>query len=262
MEIDDRIKTVIIDGNEEYLFALQESLSFFPEIDFLGGTTEYAKAKKLLLDKKPDLVFLDIEMPGKNGFELLHEVREKGCDNLAVVFHTACDKYGVQALRESAFDYLLKPFKMNELKATIYRFIDQRGKDRSGFYNSDCTTVESTPDIVAMPNSTGIHFVDKANIVFIQCVKDDLHAKPVWTVLENSHQQFKLRQGITAKDILGILGNQRFVVINQSTIVNLTYMTGIEFKSRECLLIPPFDRIKLVVSRSYLSELKDRFDIF
>ncbi len=258
----EKIRTVIIDDNEEYLFTLQESLSFFPEIDFLGGAAKYVKAKSLLLDKKPDLVFLDIEMPCKNGFELLHEVREKGCHELNVIFYTAYDKYVIQALRESAFDYLLKPFKIEELKGVIHRFMTQREVNRTNYQKSIPQIINRIPDIVAMPNSTGIRFADKGNIVLIQCVKDNLHSKPVWSVLENSGQQFKLRQGITAKDILNILGGLCFVIINQSTIVNLSYVAGLEFKSRECVLLPPFNRINLVASRSYLAGLKDRFDIF
>ena len=262
MVADEKIRTVVIDDNEEYLFALQESLNFFPEIDFLGGATKYTKARSLLLDKKPDLAFLDIEMPCKNGFELLREVREKGCDRMDVIFYTAYDQYVIQALRESAFDYLLKPFKMDELKAAIHRFTSQREKDQSNFPNLNSPVMKGIPDVVPLPNSTGIRFIDKGNIVLIQCVKDDLYSKPVWSVLENSGQQFKLRQGITAKDIISILGGQCFVIINQSTIVNLSYVAGVEFKSRECLLIPPFNRISLVASRSYLSELKERFSIF
>lgn len=259
---DIKIRTAIIDDNEDNLTILQDYLSFFPSIEYIGGATKYTKAKKLLLENKPDLVFLDIEMPCKNGFELLHEVREKGCDELNVIFYTAYDQYVIKALRESAFDYLLKPFTMEELKEVINRYIHEKQIGKPAKKTSVFQGFKGMPDMVALPTSTGIHFVDKNNIVLFQCAKDDPKTKPSWTVMENSHQLYKLRQGVTAKDILAIIGNECFVLVNQSAIVNLAYLASIEFKNRECQLIPPFDLIDLSVSRSQLSELRARFDVF
>jgi len=262
MSSDTKITTAIIDDCEDNLLVLQDYLSFFPNIDFIGGATSYVKAKKLLLDKKPDLVFLDIEMPCKNGFELLHEVRQKGADSINVIFYTAYDQYVIKALRESAFDYLLKPFTMDELKQVINRYVREKAKNTSNKSLPIYKGFKGMPDMVALPTSTGIHFIDKNSIVLFQCVKDEPKAKPFWTVMENNQQEHKLRQGITAKDILNITGDSSFVSINQSAIVNLAYMATVEFKDRACILIPPFDNIQLSVSRSQLSELRARFDVF
>jgi two-component system LytT family response regulator len=257
-----KIRTAIVDDSEDSLLILQDYLNFFPDIDYIGGATKYAKAKKMLLENKPDLLFLDIEMPCKNGFELLHEVRGKGCNNLSVIFYTAYDQYVIKALRESAFDYLLKPFSMDELKGLIDRYVQKKEKDKINKKFQSSSFFKGIPDMVALPTSTGIHFVDKNNIVLFRCVKDESQAKPTWMVMENNRQFYKLRQSITARDILSIIGNDFFVLVNQSAIVNLAYLATIEFKNRACILVPPYDEIDLSVSRSQLSELRARFEVF
>ena len=257
----EKIRTVIIDDDKEFIFSLHEHLSFFPEIELLGESHQYAKAKKLLLGNKPDLVFLDIEMPCKNGFELLREARENGCDNLSVIFYTAYDKYMIQALRESALDYILKPIDRNELKEAIQRYKNSQKPKQLQAQAPLYPGLPGIPEMAALPTSTGIKFIDKNGIVFFQCMKELPAGKPVWNALLNDLSRFRLRTGITAKEIITIMGQQRFVPINQSAIVNLAYLSAIEFKTRECLLIPPYNQIRLTVSRLQLSELREQFDL-
>ena len=111
MNESDKIQTAIIDDDEEFVFSLKEHLGFFPEIQLQGCATKYNQAKGLLLKENLDLVFMDIEMPVKTGFDLLEEARKSRKQMFSVVFYTAFDKYLIQGLRESALDYILKPGK-------------------------------------------------------------------------------------------------------------------------------------------------------
>lgn len=81
--------------------------------------------KRHILKYQPDLVFLDVELPDMSGFDLLDDIRDDILPNLRVVFYTVYDKYILDALRASAFDYLLKPYLIDELAALIERFIRQ-----------------------------------------------------------------------------------------------------------------------------------------
>ena len=262
MECAETIKTVIIDDDKEFIFSLKEHLSFFPEIDLLGESSQYVRARKLLTSNKPDLVFLDIEMPCKNGFELLREVRQSGCDNLSVIFYTAYDKYMIEALRESALDYILKPVDREELKRAIQRYKDrQKAKKEKSQQVSLYQGLPGMPDMAALPTSTGIRFIDKNSIVVFQCLKKSHREKPVWNAMLNDFSQFRLRSGITAREIMGVMGEHHFVVVNQSSIVNVNYLAAIEFKTRDCLLVPPYNEVRLTVSRSQLSELRGKFDV-
>lgn len=261
MEHTEKIRTVLIDDNKEFTFHLREHLSFFPEIVLVGEANKYEKAKKLITFEKPDLVFLDIEMPYKNGFELLREVRAGG-GNFTVIFCTAYDKYILQALHESALDYILKPVAHDELKEAIARYKKDKQRTKlSEIPMSHFQRLPGLPEMAALPTGTGIKFIDKNCIIAFQCKKEAGKKKPIWTVMLNDFSEFKLRTGITAREICDIMNPGRFILINQSVIVNLIYLAAIEFKSRECILIPPYDEFKFTVSRSRLTELRERFDL-
>jgi two-component system LytT family response regulator len=87
-------------------------------INVIATATNADEAKLQIMELKPDVVFLDIEMPGKNGFDLLKSIKEPNFD---VVFVTAYDSYGIMAIKFSALDYLLKPINITELKKTVER---------------------------------------------------------------------------------------------------------------------------------------------
>ena len=107
----DKYKVAIVDDDEVAL----ENLSFELGKDarfFLKGTARNGKqGKKLIAKVQPDLLFLDVELPDMTGMELLQEIRDSVSWNMRIVFYTAYDKYMIQAIREAAFDYLLKPFE-------------------------------------------------------------------------------------------------------------------------------------------------------
>ncbi|HEY5326706.1 MAG TPA: LytTR family DNA-binding domain-containing protein [Mucilaginibacter sp.] len=108
------IKAIIVDDEQFNIKNLQSLLnSQCPEIEVVGTSTSAIQARELILGVKPDLVFLDIQMPGMTGFELLKSLDERSFE---VVFVTAYDEYGIMAIKFSALDYLLKPISMIELK--------------------------------------------------------------------------------------------------------------------------------------------------
>ena len=110
------IKTIIVDDEINSIHNLEEDLKAYPEIEILDTITSSQKAKKSIIQYQPDLLFLDVEMPYINGIELLQEIRPYVRNNMRVIFYSAFDKYMLDALRASAFDYLLKPYQTNELK--------------------------------------------------------------------------------------------------------------------------------------------------
>ena len=92
----------------------------------MKGTARNGKqGKKLIAKVQPDLLFLDVELPDMTGMELLQEIRDSVSWNMRIVFYTAYDKYMIQAIREAAFDYLLKPFEEQELRDILARFVEQ-----------------------------------------------------------------------------------------------------------------------------------------
>ena len=253
----DKIQTAIIDDDEEFVFALKEHLGFFPEIQLQGCASKYNQSKTLLLKENLELVFMDIEMPVKSGFELLDEVRKLRKQMFSVVFYTAFDKYMIQGLRESAFDYMLKPVKTEDLKLVIERYKQKRKSDQPVNFAS---VSQGITEIISLPTPIGLRFMDKNNIVLLQCIKEQANDKPVWKAILTDLSEVKLRTGTTAKDIQELMGITKFIQINQSAILNLNYLGSVEFKTRDCQLIPPFNGIKLVASRSHLYDLRNKYD--
>ncbi len=253
----DKIQTAIIDDDEEFVFALKEHLGFFPEIQLQGCASKYNQSRTLLLKDNLELVFMDIEMPVKSGFELLDEVRKLRKQMFSVVFYTAFDKYMIQGLRESAFDYILKPVKPEDLKLVIDRYKQKRRNDQPVNFTP---VSQGITEIISLPTPIGLRFMDKNNIVLLQCTKEQANDKPVWKAILTDMSEVKLRTGTTAKDILDLMGKTKFIQINQSAILNLNYLGSIEFKTRDCQLIPPFNGIKLVTSRTHLYELRNKYD--
>lgn len=259
MPRNDRIATLIIDDDKEAIFALQSFLDFIPQVELKGTSTTWQKAIRLIREVEPDLIFLDIEMPGKNGFELLQEVEKQGlARSFKVIFHTAYDKYTIQALREAAFDYIIKPPTEKEIKEAIGRFQHQR---YATFNQPAPSSNKILHQVVSLPTSRGLQFLPKAEIVFIDCRKNNLGLKSSWGVNLSNLQSFKLRPNTNATEILDYLGQEHFVPVSQSAIVNICHVSMIEFKSHLCYLFPPYDDKPLKISRQYMMVLKERFEI-
>lgn len=253
-----KISAAIIDDDEGFLFSLKDHLSFFPEVEILGVASKYQQARKILSNDKLDLVFLDVEMPVKNGFELLQETRHYGNTNYKVIFYTAYDKYLIHALRESAFDYLLKPVKHDELKQVVERYKIQAKTTEKFVVPS---SFPGLSEIISIPTLTGIRFVDKNSILYFQCNCPTAFEKKCWQVVLTDRTQIKLRTSTSAKDILDFVGTSKFLRLNPACIVNLNFLATIEFSTRECQLLPPFNDITFVASKSNMTEIREKFDV-
>lgn len=247
-----KYKVAIVDDDEVSL----ENISFELKKDIrfsLAGTARNGKqGKKLIAKVQPDLLFLDVEMPDMTGLELLREIRDSVTWNMRVIFYTAYDKYMIEAIREAAFDYLLKPFDERDLKDILTRFIKQ---------------VEQGQKIpipaCALPHNTGQTFIvftptndmralRPAEIGFFRYCSD----RKQWEVILNNQPPLTLRRGMTAEQITQY--SPCFVQIHQSYIINIDYLMLI--KDNKCVLYPPFDQVtELLVSKKYKKELQDRF---
>ena len=129
------IRAVIVDDEPEaieFLGSMIDDLSQEEDIRVIAGDTSAASALNTILKLKPEIVFLDIDMPGKNGFELAEEIVNHNM-NPAIIFVTAFDKFAVRAIRHSAFDFLLKPVDPDELRLAISRYKKNKPEKPAGF---------------------------------------------------------------------------------------------------------------------------------
>lgn len=192
----DKYKVVIVDDDEVAL----ENLSFELRKDArfsLEGTARNGKqGKKLILKVQPDLVFLDVEMPDITGMELLQEMRDSVSWNMRVVFYTAYDKYMIQAIREAAFDYLLKPFEEQDLKDILVRFIKQ-AEAGQGVSLPVGTPLHTGQTFIVFTPTNDMRALRPAEIGFFRYCSD----RKQWEVILNNQPPLVLRRGMTAEQI-------------------------------------------------------------
>lgn len=118
------MKALVIDDSRLARNELKRLLKEFETIEVVGEAADANEAKELIEEKKPDLIFLDIQMPGKNGFELLEDLEEVP----EVIFTTAYDEYAIKAFDYNALDYLQKPIQKDRLLGAINKVSEKKEK--------------------------------------------------------------------------------------------------------------------------------------
>lgn len=252
------VRTVIIDDEETCISDLKRALQPFEEVSIVGSADNYKDAKICLFEQKPDLVFLDVEMPGKNGFELLQDVRQYIEKPFHVVFYTAFEKYVIRALRESAFDFLLKPVDQEEL-AQIIKHYHHTGREKSLISKQTSLSALSS-EMITLPTSVGLKFLRVHEIVFLKHKKDSRWGRSYWYVYLYNEEEIRLKAGLTSAVLCDTFEDNDFIQINQSSIVNTIYVNSIEIKSRLCRLSAPFDKYRFSVSRNCMGKIRERFE--
>lgn len=247
------IRTIIVDDIPAAITKLENDLTAFPEIEVIERLSSSKEAVDAIITQQPDLLFLDIEMPGMSGLELLDKIKDE-VRGLRVIFYTAYNQYLIDAVRTSAFDYLQKPYLPEELSLIINRLPD----------NSDCqsdTFSQSLQQFVkkegrfAIQTITGLMLVKCEEVVLFQYAQK----QRCWFMTMQNNAVHKLRTAINAKELLLLCDS--FVQINPQCIINLDYLFSIENKTLKCVLCPPFSDINETVSARCYKKLKDNLSI-
>jgi two-component system LytT family response regulator len=202
-------KTVIIDDERLSREEVKRSLKSYPEFDIIGEASHVNEAKILIEKVKPDIIFLDIHMPGKSGFDLLEELTTVP----EVVFTTAYDQYAVKAFELNALDYLVKPLREERFSKTIEKVKAELTKKE-----------EIKTDVLQMHRKIFIkdgekcHFIPLSEIHFIES-------------LENYARLYFGDQKAMIKRSLNLLEEKLdttvFFRINRSQIINTQYIKEI-----------------------------------
>lgn len=214
---ENKIKSVIIDDDESNLSNLELLINnYCPGVEVTGMASTADDAVKIIKNKTPDLVFLDVEIKNKTGFDVLEQF-EKVAFN--VIFITAFDKYAIKALRFSAVDYLLKPINIDELARAVQK-VQEKHKQAEHFQTIEnllSNLKKQLPNTqrLALPMSGKLEFVQISEIV--RCVG------------ESSYTTFHLKDGTkkivskTLKEYEELLKEFSFLRVHKSNLVNMNY---------------------------------------
>ena len=212
-------KIIIVDDEKGCRDTLESFLKDFPEINVVGTANSITKAQELITNLQPHLVFLDIEMPGGNGFELLEKISPLNFD---IIFTTAFDQYAIKAIKYSALDYLLKPIDPDELASSIKRFSSKK-HDQDLINNKFKTLLsnisgEATHQKIAIPDGEGVNFIKISDIVRFQS-----DGSYTYMHILNANKPTLISKPIG--DYQDILANENFIRIHRSHLINLEHVT-------------------------------------
>lgn len=277
----DKIKVVIVDDEPQSIHRLQNDLATQDDFEVIATSSSAVSAKNLVMSMQPDVLFLDVEMPGQTGLEVLQSLREEMPMELIVVFYSAFDKYMIEALRASAFDFLLKPYQQEELELIVGRIRQKMkdGKDGDEKESSAAPDSSSWPSVSAMASLktqdlSGVNGLLKtsAKRLAIQTISGLLMLKPddvfccifdedthLWQLKLSNGQIYKLKKQTTAKTILSM--SPSLAQVRQDCIINLDYLLCIENYTLRCIFSPPFDQEEITVSRRCYKAVKDQLEI-
>lgn len=208
------LTAILIDDDESNISSMKEKLArHCPQVQVIAASESAKEAIALIENHKPDLVFLDIEMPVMNGFTLLQQIENR---NFELIFVTAYDHYAIKAIRFSALDYLVKPVEPDELKAAVERAVQKRNhnvpNERLEVLLENLSNPKTQCKRIAIPGRDGLHFVHVADIVYLEASNN---YTTIYTVLNEKHVASQ-----TIKDFEETLPPEHFIRIHNSYIIN------------------------------------------
>ncbi len=211
------VKAILIDDELASLRNLEQKIAeFCKEIVVTGTFVNPEEAIPFIQSNKPDVIFLDIEMPKMNGFRMLEEL---GNYDAEIIFTTAYHHYAVDALRISAFDYLVKPVAIEELENAVKRLVTKKSlntQERLHVLRATIANGKSQENKIAVPLADGLEFIEIKNIVRIES--------------SSSYSRIFLTNGQSLlvtkllKDFEEILAPYHFYRVHNSHLINLNYV--------------------------------------
>lgn len=213
----DTLKAILIDDELPSLQNLQQKLEeFCPDINVIATAQKPEEAIRLIEQHQPDVIFLDIEMPRMNGFKMLEEIKEKDFD---IIFITAYNHYAIDAIRISAFDYLVKPVPVRDLQNSVNRLINSHRKqmpEKLDVLRQNLSNSRSQNDKITIVTNEGVDFYEITQIIRIESSSNysKIHFKDGKILLVTK----------LLKDFEEILAPYRFYRIHNSHLINLSYL--------------------------------------
>jgi two-component system LytT family response regulator len=273
----DKIKVVIVDDEPQSILRLENDLAALEDFEVIATSSSAMSAKTLVMSMQPDVLFIDVEMPGQTGFEVLQSLRDEMPMDLIVVFYSAFNKYMIDALRASAFDFLLKPYQQEELELVVGRIRQKmEGGDgsSSSSFSSSSSSSSSSESHQDPQNLLGVNGLlgTSGKRLAIQSISGLLMVKPdevfcctfdedtrLWHLRLANGQVHKLKKQTTAKAILSL--SPSLAQVRQDCIINLDYLISIENYTLRCIFSPPFDQENITVSRRCYKAVKEKLEI-
>lgn len=245
------IEAVIIDDEESSRKVIKSLLAkFFPEVKICGEAENVKTGFELIQKVQPELVFLDVQMPGGNGFRLLEMFESI---NFSVIFITGYDEFAIQAIRFNALDYLLKPVELIDLENAIKKALEKKlktsGKDIRFVGLLQSIIADSNNKKVIVHQNEKVLLIDTKEIEYIEA---DGRYSLIHTVDKKKYTVTK-----TLKDFeLYLTGKSEFFRINKEILLNISFVSN--YTKGEPCIIETKTGVHFEISRRKKQEFLDR----
>jgi two-component system, LytTR family, response regulator len=247
MKQEAKIRAVIVDDEELARQVIREMLKPHTEIEVVAECANGFDAVRSVSELKPDLIFLDIQMPKLDGFEVLELIG----NDFAVIFATAYDEHALRAFEVHAVDYLLKPFRAERFNEALLR-----GKERIG------KTMPAAPEELAAAARGSGQYVERivvkdgTRVQIIPVAKlDYAEAQDDYIALASQGKKYLKQQTISS--LQASLDPKSFLRIHRSYLANLERVTRLEPYGKDTHVVILSDGAKLPVSRAGYARLKE-----
>lgn len=243
-------RALIVDDEELARRLLREMLSGHPEIEVAAECGNGMEAVKAAGEHKPDLLFLDVQMPRLSGFDVLELIDRTG---VAVIFVTAFDQYAMKAFDVHAVDYLLKPFSRERFEAAL-----ERAKSREGKKEMEVAELAAASrpagqysERIVVKDGTKVSLIPVSKLEYAEALDD-------YVSLVSEGKKHLKQQTISGLQLA--LNPAMFVRIHRSYVVNLERVSRIEPYGKESKVAILTNGVKLPVSRAGYARLKKLLD--
>jgi len=244
----DPLHILIVDDEQNAIELLKKLLEGDPSFHVVGEAASVDDACKILENDNVDLVLLDVQMPGKNGFKLVELMNETN-KVPGFIFITAFEQYAIDAIRASAFDYLLKPVRKDDLINSIRRYLKQKSEDKIAGRIEELLNLIKIRKI-KINDRTGFQMIDPEEIVY--CIADSNYSR---IFLRNEKE---LTTSMNLGKLEKILNKGSFFRISRSVVININYLTMVDRKNSQCIL-ENNQKIVLPLTRKYMKILETSF---
>ena len=250
------LTTVVVDDEQLACDELSYLLNDFPEVEVIATGSNGLQALELIQKLEPELVFLDVNMPGLDGMGVIRRLREKEIDLPHFIFVTAYDQYAVEAFRLEAMDYLLKPVDRSRLAETIERARRVLQEKKPVEAPAAATKPAPAPRTKILVRSNNRNFIVDANDVIYATIDNGL----ITLFTTNIEGQSNYR---TIEDLQANLDRDMFWRVHRSYLVNINRIKEVVpwFKSSYQLRMDDKKHTEVPVSRVQTRRLRELFKL-
>ena len=246
------IKAVLIDDEPLARSIVSEYLQAFPEITIAQECNDGFEGIKAITQHKPDLIFLDIQMPKINGFEMLELIEQPP----AVIFTTAFDEYAIKAFESRAIDYLLKPFSKERFEKAVKKWLEQRNRADQKTIPINIGTQTLLTEEIRQPEERNRIVVREGSNIRIIPVNEVQYIEAYDDYVKIFTQKEMFLKKKTMSFFENSLDAAQFVRVHRSYILNLQQLTKIEPMEKETYIALLKSGVKVPLSKSGFAKLK------